>query len=243
MARAQSASRSCSLARPAASLNTGTTIDNPAADAPLSGARAPPPCSGVGPAIDASFEVADTHIIYPVSLQVARTGGPPDLALRASQSPCYANAMATTSHTPRLLRPLIDAARTRFAFMRKASTFALVGVVNTAVDFCVFMVGYKLLHLALIPANLLSWIVAVSGSYVLNSMITFAAESGRRLTLRAYVSFVASGVAGFIGNTTTLWIASFFVPVTAAKVIAIGTSFVLNFSLSHFVVFRKRTTG
>jgi len=150
--------------------------------------------------------------------------------------------MATTSHTPRLLRPLIDAARTRFEFMRKASTFALVGVINTAVDFCVFMVGYKLMHLGLIPANLLSWIVAVSGSYVLNSMITFAAESGRRLTLRAYVSFVASGVAGLIGNTTTLWLASFFVPVLIAKVVAIGASFVLNFSLSHFVVFRKRTT-
>jgi putative flippase GtrA len=127
--------------------------------------------------------------------------------------------------------------------MRKASTFALVGVVNTAVDFCVFMVGYTLLHLALIPANLLSWSVAVSGSYVLNSMITFAAESGRQLTLRAYVSFVASGVAGLIGNTATLWLASFFVPVVIAKVIAIGASFVINFSLSHFVVFRKRTTG
>jgi putative flippase GtrA len=150
--------------------------------------------------------------------------------------------MAPTSHTPRLLRPLIDAARTRFEFMRKASTFALVGVINTAVDFCVFMVGYKLMHLGLIPANLLSWIVAVSGSYVLNSMITFAAESGRRLTLRAYVSFVASGIAGLIGNTTTLWLASFFVPVLIAKVVAIGASFVLNFSLSHFVVFRKRTT-
>jgi putative flippase GtrA len=151
--------------------------------------------------------------------------------------------MTTTSHSRRLLRSLIDAARTRVEFMRKASTFALVGVLNTAVDFCVFMMGYKLLHLALIPANLLSWTVAVSGSYVLNSMITFAAESGRRLTLRAYVSFVASGVAGLIGNTATLWVASFFVPVVAAKVLAIGASFVLNFSLSHFVVFRKRTTG
>jgi putative flippase GtrA len=150
--------------------------------------------------------------------------------------------MTTGSHVQRLLRPLIDAAQARFELMRKASTFAVIGVVNTAVDFCVFMAAYKLLHLPLVPANLLAWIVAVSGSYVLNSMITFAAESGRRLTLRAYVSFVLSGVAGFIGNTTTLWLASFFVPVTLAKVIAIGASFVLNFSLSHFVVFRRRTT-
>ena len=151
--------------------------------------------------------------------------------------------MTIASHPQRFLRPLADAVRTRFELMRKASTFALIGVINTAVDFCVFMTAYKLLHLSLVPANLLAWIVAVSGSYVLNSMITFAAESGRRLTLRAYVSFVASGVAGFIGNTTTLWLASFFVPVAIAKVIAIGASFVLNFSLSHFVVFRRRTTN
>ncbi len=150
--------------------------------------------------------------------------------------------MTTSSHVQRLLRRLINAGRTRFDLLRKASTFALIGIINTAVDFGVFMAAYKLIQLPLIPANLLAWIVAVSGSYVLNSMITFAAESGRRLTLRDYVSFVASGVAGFIGNTATLWLASFFVPVAIAKVIAIGASFVLNFSLSHFVVFRRRTT-
>jgi putative flippase GtrA len=123
--------------------------------------------------------------------------------------------------------------------MRKASTFAVIGVVNTAVDFGVFMIAHIGLGLPLIRANILSWMVAVSGSYVLNSFITFAAESGRKLTLRAYVTFVASGIAGLIGNTTTLWIASSFVPVVVAKVIAIGASFVLNFSLLHLVVFRN----
>jgi putative flippase GtrA len=148
--------------------------------------------------------------------------------------------MTTPFRSQHLLRATVDAVRTRIGLVRKASTFALIGVINTGVDFGVFMTAYKVLHLPLVPANLMAWIVAVSGSYVLNSMITFAAESGRRLTLRAYVSFVVSGIAGFIGNTTTLWLASFFVPVAIAKVIAIGASFVLNFSLSHFVVFRQR---
>jgi putative flippase GtrA len=145
-----------------------------------------------------------------------------------------------TLASQRLTRGFIDAMQIRIALMRKASTFALVGVANTAVDFGMFMAAYKILHLPLVPANLLAWIVAVSGSYVLNSLITFAAESGRRLTPRAYVSFVASGVAGLIGNTLTLWLASFFVPVAISKMIAIGASFVLNFSLSHLVVFRPQ---
>ena len=62
----------------------------------------------------------------------------------------------------------------------KATSFALVGVVNTGIDLAVFVFAYNFLHLALIPANVLAWFVAVSFSYVLNSTITFAAESGRR---------------------------------------------------------------
>jgi putative flippase GtrA len=149
--------------------------------------------------------------------------------------------MTTPSHFSRLADALIGALRTRLVLMRKASTFAVIGVINTVVDFGVFMTAYKVLGLSLLPANLLAWLIAVSGSYVLNSFITFAAESGRKLTLRAYAAFVASGIAGFVGNTATLWIASFFVPVPIAKVIAIGASFLINFSLSHFVVFRPRS--
>jgi hypothetical protein len=48
----------------------------------------------------------------------------------------------------------------------------------------------------LIPANVLAWLVAVSGSYVMHCFITFAAESGRQLRWRAYGAFVAFGVVG-----------------------------------------------
>jgi putative flippase GtrA len=94
----------------------------------------------------------------------------------------------------------------------------------------------------LIAANTGSWIVAVSGSYVMNSSITFAAESGRQLKWRAYVAFVASGVAGWLANTATLLVAAevLLLPVWLAKAVAILASFVVNFSLSHFFVFRVR---
>ena len=124
----------------------------------------------------------------------------------------------------------------------KAISFAMVGLVNSVVDFGVFSLGYYYLKLPVVGANTLAWVVAVSGSYVLNSTITFAHESGRKLSLRNYFSFALSQVAGFLANTATVWcmVVLLFVPAWAAKVAAIAVSFVVNFSLSHFLVFRVR---
>jgi len=148
--------------------------------------------------------------------------------------------MRVSAPLEHLQRRLAQAWRER-AVMLKAASFALVGVVNTSIDYGVFLAGYYLLNLPLVPANVLAWLVAVSGSYVMNCYITFAAESGRQLRWRAYGAFVASGVAGVVVNTAVLVLASRWVPVPAAKLLAIAASFVVNFSLSHFVVFGSRS--
>ena len=161
----------------------------------------------------------------------------------------------------RLMQRLVAAWHAR-AITLKAASFALVGLVNTVVDFGVFLLAREFFRLpffidlfdrladtcrcgaaeklALIPANVVSWAVAVSGSYVLNSLITFSAESGRQLRVKSYLSFVASGIAGLIANTTTVYVLSYFISEIAAKACAIAASFMVNFSLSHFVVFRTR---
>ena len=139
-----------------------------------------------------------------------------------------------------------------------------MGLVNTGVDFGVFLLARELFRspslavimgqvshlcqcgsayqLAIIPANVVAWGVAVSGSYVLNSLVTFSAESGRQLRLNAYASFVASGIAGLIANTTTVYVLSYFIDERIAKGCAIAASFAVNFSLSHFVVFRQQSS-
>ena len=119
-------------------------------------------------------------------------------------------------------------------------SFAVVGLVNSAVDFGVFALAYYYFGLPIIAANVVSWAVAVSGSYIMNSLTTFARESGRKLRLTAYVNFAVSQAAGLFANTATVFVASYFMPVLLGKVLAIGASFLVNFSLSHFVVFRKR---
>jgi putative flippase GtrA len=126
------------------------------------------------------------------------------------------------------------------ALALKAATFASIGVVNFTLDFCIFWFAHSRLAMPIITANVLSWGIAVSSSYVMNSLTTFAAESGRRLRLRDYATFVVSQVGGLIANTTAVFVASFFMPVLLGKVLATGASFLVNFSLSHFIVFRRR---
>jgi putative flippase GtrA len=147
----------------------------------------------------------------------------------------------------------------------KAASFAVIGVVNTAIDYSVFLLARAAFErspaalaafaglaascrcgtaqtILLIAANMTSWIVAVSGSYVMNSSITFAAESGRRFRLDHYLTFIVAGIVGLIANTATLVVAAqvLLLPVYVAKALAVLASFVVNFSLSHFVVFRAR---
>jgi putative flippase GtrA len=170
--------------------------------------------------------------------------------------------------TPAIIAPLRSRLRKawqRRAVTLKAASFAVIGIVNTLVDFAVFLLARELFRspyfssvlggiaefchcgtaekLALIPANVVAWSVAVSGSYVLNSLVTFSVESGRQLRLKAFASFAASGVAGLIANTATVYVLSSFIPEVVAKICAILASFLVNFSLSHFVVFRTRESA
>jgi putative flippase GtrA len=125
------------------------------------------------------------------------------------------------------------------AFHVKAASFAAVGLVNFAVDFGIFTFAYYVLGLPIIAANICSWLVAVTGSYIMNSLTTFAVESERRLRLRDYLRFGLSQTGGLVANTVTVYVLHWFLPVPIAKVLAVGVSFLVNFSLSHFIVFRR----
>lgn len=180
---------------------------------------------------------------------------------RAAPDVICGAAMATDPRCDSARPGLADAPRQR-PLHRKAVIFALIGVVNTAVDYVVFLLARAAFEhsatalllfnalaenchcggttVLLIAANITSWTVAVSGSYIMNSSITFAAESGKKLRWGHYAAFVASGIAGLIANTATLLVAAqiLSLPIWLAKALAVLASFVVNFALSHFVVFR-----
>ena len=122
----------------------------------------------------------------------------------------------------------------------KAISFGLVGLINTAVDATIFFTLLAFVTSSLAIANVTAWFIANTGSYVMNSFTTFSAETGGRLRLKHYAGFVGSGIVAVTASTITVVIAAKFMPIWAAKGIAILVSFAVNFSITHFVVFRAR---
>jgi putative flippase GtrA len=137
----------------------------------------------------------------------------------------------------RALNQIAAAWRSR-TILAKLFSFATIGVLNVVVDFIVFSIAYKLVHLPLVLSNVLAWAVAVSGSYAMNTKVTFGRETGGAFSWKHYLRFAASGVLGVIVATTTLVILSQYTDVFVAKFISILAAFGVNFSMSHFVVFR-----
>ena len=123
----------------------------------------------------------------------------------------------------------------------KAMSFALVGLINTAVDAAIFFLLLAYVTPSLAIANITAWFVANIGSYVMNSFTTFSAETGGKLSLKHYAGFVGSGLVAVTASTITVVLAAKFMPVWAAKAIAILVSFAVNFTITHFVVFRPRS--
>jgi len=125
----------------------------------------------------------------------------------------------------------------------KALSFALVGLVNTAIDATIFFLLLAYATSSLVIANVAAWFIANTASYVMNSFTTFSAETGGKLSLKHYAGFFGSGIVAVTASTIAVVIAARFVglPIWAAKAIAIVVSFAVNFSITHFVVFRTKS--
>lgn len=139
-----------------------------------------------------------------------------------------------------LLARLAAAWRER-AVALKAASFAVVGLINTAVDAAIFFLLLAYVTPSLVAANVAAWFVANTGSYVMNSLTTFSAETDGKLRLKHYAGFVGSGLVAVTASTVTVVIAAKFMPVWTAKAIAILVSFAVNFTITHFVVFRPKS--
>jgi len=203
-----------------------------------------------------SFGIARLHPYWRVTAQyIARVGANayelsiktghavitnrPDMTPLSNPPEASDDGLGARQRLSGMHRRILAALRRR-RWMIKAMSFASIGVVNSIVDFSLFLLALRYLTTSLVAANIMSWCIAVTGSYVMNSFITFAAESGRQLTWRRYATFAASQLLGLVASTSTLVAAALVLPVLFAKLLAIGAAFLVNFSMSHFVVFRNR---
>lgn len=130
--------------------------------------------------------------------------------------------------------------------------FAVIGVVNTGIDFGILNVLVWITGITagsgLIPLNIISFTVAVINSYFLNKYWAFRDKSSGQDT-RKFTIFLAVSIVGALINTATVTgIATYVSPlfdlspqlwVNVAKVVATGLSLIWNFVGYKFFVFKK----
>lgn len=134
--------------------------------------------------------------------------------------------------------------------------FAVVGALNTLVDFLVF----QLLNLTLgwvYAAQVISYACGVVNSYLWNSSWTFKAQrtrSFREIALFLVVNFASLGVSlgvmwlcknpfgitdAWVAGWIPAWLSGFVKGDTVSKLIATGFSIVVNYIGNKLFVFKK----
>jgi len=125
---------------------------------------------------------------------------------------------------------------------RQFYKFAVVGVFNTIIDFVVFLLLTRLIHFFgehVLYANIISFSVAVTNSYLLNRRWTFRSKDTERV--KQYIRFFSINATGLGVNTLLLYLFVYHAHLydVIAKALAIGITLFWNFFLNKWLVFKK----
>lgn len=117
----------------------------------------------------------------------------------------------------------------------KIVRFAIVGLVNTAIDLAGFFVLLKL-HVPPLPANVTSWFIAVIFSFTANNLWSF--ERDRTIRLRdAFLRFVSLGALISLGvSSLSLALFAGIAGVWPAKIGGVIVAAVLNFLAARWSI-------
>ena len=119
------------------------------------------------------------------------------------------------------------------------SRYAVVSALALGLDFTVLMALTSGLRLRASLAGIAGYSVGLLLHFVLSTRFVFNASQAAKSRIRLFVEFAATGVVGLAITGAVLWLASDIagVPTIAAKVAAVGISFVAVFVLRRSVVF------
>ncbi|MDD9147234.1 MULTISPECIES: GtrA family protein [unclassified Sporolactobacillus] len=122
----------------------------------------------------------------------------------------------------------------RLRLIKQAAAFGTVGVLNTAVDFIVFVLLTHFFSLFYALAQILSYGAGMLNSYFLNSRFTFSnsAKSKSR-----FIRFTILNLAVLL-MTLLVMHGLLFLPLYADKLISTLVGLIFNFVLSKFWVFK-----
>lgn len=136
------------------------------------------------------------------------------------------------------MQRILPVFRRQAGLAQKAALYFMVGGCAAVVDLSVFHLASGR-GISTPVAAVASFLVAALLNYALSSLIVFQA----RYSLGQAAGFLAGASVGLVVNSgLTVALAEFGgMDPTLAKAMAIGVTFVMNFSINAFIVFRSPT--
>ncbi len=116
--------------------------------------------------------------------------------------------------------------------------FGLVGVLNTGLDFTVFVLLFYGLGWPLLVANSLGYLTGLANSYLLNSRWTFGDRPRGGSPARPLLYAGLNGMGLVLGNLA-VWTLALTLPAWLAKLGATAATFAWNYWSSDRLVFLR----
>lgn len=118
--------------------------------------------------------------------------------------------------------------------------FATVGVINTIVDYAVFTL-VSLISPNIYLAQTMGYAFGVLCSYTLNSRWTF--KSNGKFLGRELIKFLVVNLFSYLCSVGALWVLvdNLSVNKYIAKIMLIGVTFIVNYTLNRLWVFKKES--
>jgi|SRR3989304_9957190 len=143
---------------------------------------------------------------------------------------------------------VVSFAAKRFGLLWQFSKFALVGVLNTAIDFGILNLMILLTGITsgigIIPLNIVSFSAAVTNSFFWNKKWVFQSPKEAN-----FITFFVITLIGLVINSSIVYIITTFVPpvfvesetlwANLAKVLATGVALFWNFTGYKLIVFKR----
>jgi len=126
------------------------------------------------------------------------------------------------------------------ASLNRFIRYCVVGGINTAVDFSIFLFLTTALKTAAAPANIVSYTTALCASFILNRNFTFRSPAYSLVPGAQFYRFVGINLVSLVGSTAVIWLLSAMIVPIAAKLVTAPFVTAWGFLAVRFIVFRSK---